>query len=93
MLRSGPGQARMAEKQFIARNGEFTGEHFDRDYTVTIPPGTKRVEVMVTSGDWLSFSQVTIALKAGRRLLFPSTVSDGGFATRRLPDWSDGSAG
>jgi aryl-phospho-beta-D-glucosidase BglC (GH1 family) len=90
MLRSGPGPGVWKKTVYQEEWGIYQNI-FDRDYTVTIPPGTKRVEVMVTSGDWLSFSQVTIAPKGREKILIPATVSDWGLPPAAFQIGPDGS--
>ncbi|HHU81851.1 MAG TPA: cellulase family glycosylhydrolase [Firmicutes bacterium] len=90
MLRSGPGKGEWKKAVYRDEWGIYQNI-FDRDYTVTIPPGTRRVEVMVTDGDWLSFSRVTIAPKDREKMVITSTVSDWGLKPAAFQIGLDGS--
>lgn len=48
---------------------------YDKDYSAPIPAGTKRVEISVSEGDWLTFDRMVIAPSDGSA---PSTLTPTG---------------
>lgn len=45
---------------------------YDRDYVAKIPPKTKRVEIQVTEGDWLTFSEIGLRGDGAETVLRPA---------------------
>ena len=60
----GPGEGEWKKAEFKAQYNIYQNL-YDRDYTATIPAGTRQVRVRVADGDWLQIGQ--IGLEAARR--------------------------
>ncbi len=56
-FRCGPGQGPWKKAEFKPE-WRIYQNLFDRDYTATIPAGTKQVRVRVADGDWLEIGQI-----------------------------------
>lgn len=56
-FRPGPGEGEWKKAQFMKQWNTYQNV-YDRDYYVRIPEGTRRVEVEVTQGDWVSISAI-----------------------------------
>jgi hypothetical protein len=55
----GPGTGEWKQAKYIERWKTYQNV-YDRDYEAVIPAGTKRVELAVTEGDWLSLSEISL---------------------------------
>ncbi len=58
LLKPGPGDGewkRSTANQWGSYNGEY-----DRDYTMTVPAGTREIRFSVEQGDWLTFSSIRL---------------------------------
>lgn len=55
----GPGQGDWAEAVYVERYDIYQNR-YDRDYTIELPPDTKRVDISVPTGDWVYFSEIGI---------------------------------
>ena len=64
-FRCGPGKGEWKKAEF-KEEWHIYQNLFDRDYTATIPPGTRQLRVRVVDGDWLEIGQVGLR-PAGRR--------------------------
>jgi len=53
----GPGEGEWQKVVFLPRWNAYQNI-YNRDYTIQIPAGTRRVEVAVTGGDWLRLAQL-----------------------------------
>jgi len=60
LFRPGPGPGEWKQSTFQPQYGIYQGV-YDQDYTATIPAGTREVQVAVTRGDWLAFTEIRIA--------------------------------
>jgi aryl-phospho-beta-D-glucosidase BglC (GH1 family) len=56
-FRCGPGEGEW-KKAVYKEEWHVYQNLFDRDYTATIPAGTRRIRVRVTEGDWLEIGQI-----------------------------------
>jgi hypothetical protein len=56
-FRCGPGKGEWRKAEFKPQWQTYQNL-FDRDYTATIPAGTKQVRVRVAEGDWLEIGQI-----------------------------------
>jgi len=79
MIRSGPGEGDWKEVVY-AEEWDIYQNIFDRDYTATIPANTKKIELEVRDGDWLSFSKVEIKpiSGSGESIVILPTMMDWG---------------
>jgi hypothetical protein len=59
-FRCGPGAGEWKKAEFN-RQYKIYQNLFDRDYTATIPAGTKQVRIRVADGDWLQVGQIGLA--------------------------------
>jgi hypothetical protein len=59
----GPGQGAWKKAEFRPEYKIYQNL-YDRDYTATIPAGTKQVRVRVVEGDWLQLSQIGLKPQA-----------------------------
>ncbi len=53
----GPGEGEWKQSVFLSQWNTYQNI-YDRDYSVQIPAGTRRVEIALTGGDWLRLSQL-----------------------------------
>ena len=56
-FKCGPGEGEWKKVEFIERSKVYQNT-YDRDYTVTIPAGTKQICIRVADGDWLQLNQL-----------------------------------
>ncbi len=59
----GPGEGEWKKAEFKAEYNIYQNL-FDRDYTATIPAGTRQIAVRVADGDWLQIGQIGLRLAA-----------------------------
>jgi hypothetical protein len=57
LFQCGPGKGEWKKAEF-KKQWQIYQNLFDRDYTVTIPAGTKQVRVRVADGDWLEIGEI-----------------------------------
>jgi hypothetical protein len=57
IFKCGPGQGEWKKAEFKPQ-WQIYQNLYDRDYTATIPAGTKQVRVQVTEGDWLQLGEL-----------------------------------
>ncbi len=98
-FRCGPGKGPWKKAEF-KQEWRIYQNLFDRDYTATIPAGTKQVRVRVAEGDWLEIGQIglkpvsagakeaTLALKQewGKKLEPLRYAPDGSFVGLAMQD-------
>lgn len=65
-FRCGPGTGEWKQANYIKEWQAFQNV-YDRDYEAVIPAGTRRVELAVTEGDWLSLSEIALRRADGRQ--------------------------
>ena len=63
-FQSGPGEGEW-KKVVYSEKYKIYQNIFDRDYTATIPAGTKQVQVRVADGDWLQLGEIGLKPKGG----------------------------
>ena len=75
-FRCGPGKGEWKKAEFKPQ-WQVYQNLFDRDYTATIPAGTRQVRVRVADGDWLEIGQLGLkpASAGARRPRSPSSRS------------------
>lgn len=61
----GPGTGEWREVKYSERYGIYQNV-YDRDYEMTIPAGTTRVELALEDGDWLTLSELGLRRADGR---------------------------
>lgn len=61
---SGPGSGPWKQVNYVEQWNTYQNL-YDRDYECTIPAGTRRVELAVTEGDWLSVSEIGLRRSDG----------------------------
>jgi len=64
-FKCGPGEGEWKTAEFSEQYKIYQNV-YDRDYTATIPAGTRQVQVRVAAGDWLEIGAVGLSV-AGRR--------------------------
>ncbi len=62
---SGPGPGQWKQVNFVPQWNTYQNL-YDRDYEAIIPAGTRRVELAVTEGDWLSLSEIGLRRTDGQ---------------------------
>ena len=55
----GPGTGEWKQENFVKEWNTYQNV-YDRDYEAIIPAGSKRVELAVTEGDWLTLSEIAV---------------------------------
>ncbi len=55
----GPGQGEWKESVYRPQYNDYIAT-YDREYTGVLPAGTREIEIAVTRGDWLTYSQIRI---------------------------------
>ena len=55
----GPGEGEWQEAVFLSQWNTYQNI-YNRDYTIQIPAGTRRVEIAITGGDWLRLAQLGV---------------------------------
>jgi hypothetical protein len=63
-FRCGPGEGEWKKAEFVERYKIYQNL-FDRDYTATIPAGTRQIRVRVADGDWLELGQLGLKPATG----------------------------
>lgn len=62
----GPGEGEWKEASYFPQWDTYQNV-YDRDYQAIIPAGTKRVELLLTEGDWLSLSEIGLERADGQK--------------------------
>ena len=96
----GGGKGEWKESHFIEQWHVYRNV-YDHDYETTIPAGTKRVELSVPEGDWLSLSEIAIQLpgqpesmislqgdwgQAPAQVMFDASQAPGRFVSQQMED-------
>jgi len=63
---------------------------YDKNYSAVIPAGTRKVEVSVAKGDWMTFTELEIRPEGGAPVTYKPTVLDWGVKPGPLYLGSDG---
>jgi aryl-phospho-beta-D-glucosidase BglC (GH1 family) len=63
-LQPGPGQGEWQESTFKPEWGIYQAV-YDKEYTATLPAHTRQIRFAVSTGDWLSFSEIRFSPCAG----------------------------
>jgi aryl-phospho-beta-D-glucosidase BglC (GH1 family) len=92
MFRCGPGQGEW-QKVVYRKEWDIYQNVFNRDYPVKIPAHTKKITLVVTEGDWLSFSKIAFEdiKSAPKEVQLTPTTWDWGIKPQPLFLKSDGS--
>ncbi len=61
----GPGTGEWKQENFVKEWNTYQNV-YDRDYEAIIPAGSKRVELAVTEGDWLTLSEIAVRTADGQ---------------------------
>ena len=61
----GPGTGEWKQENFVKEWNTYQNV-YDRDYKAIIPAGSKRVELAVTEGDWLTLSEIAVRTADGQ---------------------------
>jgi len=85
-LVSGPGKGEWKQEVYV-KQWDIYQNIFDKDYTAVIPSGTRKVELEVVEGDWMTFSAIEIIIGASdknRHINISPTKSDWGIKPCKL---------
>lgn len=74
-FKPGPGEGEWKEVVFREQWNTYQNV-YDRNYETEIPAGTKKVELLITGGDWMTLSEIGLTgEKTDKETMIPLTVS------------------